>query len=147
MWQTWIIIAGICFVAEIFTTGFLVFWFGISALITMIASFFISDIVIQTTIFVIFSVILLFATRPFINKFIHTKTVKTNVFSIIGKKGIVIKEINSIEGKGQIKVDGEVWSAEGLNGQNIPKDSEIEIVEIKGVKAIVSVVKLPVINN
>lgn len=147
MWQFWLIAAGIFFVAEIFTAGFLIFWLGISALIAMIISFITTDLIIQTTFFVVFSVILMFATRPFINKFFHTESIKTNAFSIIGKKGIVIKDINSINSTGQIKVNGEVWSAEDLNGQNIPKDSEIEVVSINGVKAIVSAIKIATINK
>ena len=143
MWQIWLIVAGIFFVAEIFTTGFLVFWFGLSALVAMIVSFFVQDLVIQTTIFLIISVVLIFATRPFVNKFLKTESVNTNVFSNIGKHGIVTKELNSIEGTGQIKVNGEIWSAEELNGNVIPVNSEVTIVKISGVKAIVSVVKLP----
>ena len=47
MWQTWIIIAGFCFIIEIATVGFLVFWFGIGALIAMIVSLFTTNIAIQ----------------------------------------------------------------------------------------------------
>ena len=144
MWQIWLIVAGVFFIAEIFTTGFLVFWFGLGAIFAMIASFFIQDLVIQTTIFLIVSVILIFATRPLVNKFLKTDTVSTNVFSIIGKHGIVVKELNSIEGTGQIKVNGEVWSAEDLNGNSIPEGSEVVVLKITGVKAIVSLVKIPV---
>ena len=141
MWQIWLIVAGVFFVAEIFTTGFLVFWFGLGSLFAMLTSFFIDDIIIQTTVFLITSVIFIFATRPLVNKFLKTKTVPTNVFSIIGKHGIVVKELNSIEGKGQIKVNGEVWSADELNGKTVPEGSKVVIVKIEGVKAIVSVVK------
>ena len=89
-----------------------------------------------------FSVILLFATRPFVNKFVNTKTIPTNAFSIIGKTALVVQEINPIKETGQIKINGEVWSAISENGQIIPKDSEIKITSISGVKAIVSLVKL-----
>ena len=65
-------------------------------------------------------------------------TEKTNAFSIIGKTAIVIKDIDSINGVGQIKVDGEVWSAEGINGSNIEKGTKVEIKEIDGVRAIVA---------
>ena len=58
MWQVWLIIAGLFFVGEIATVGFLIFWFGIGALIAMIVSFFTSNIIIQTTIFVISSTII-----------------------------------------------------------------------------------------
>ena len=64
MWQFWIIASGIFFVAEIFTAGFLVFWLGVAALIAMISSFITSNIIIQTAIFVIFSVILLMVILP-----------------------------------------------------------------------------------
>ena len=104
----------------------------------MIVSFFTSSIAIQTAVFVVASTILIFATKPFVKKFAKTKTVKTNAFSIVGQNGIVIKDIDSINSKGQIKVDGEVWSAVGKNDINIEKGTEVEILEIKGVKAIVT---------
>ena len=141
MWQYWLIAAGIFFIAEIITTGFLVFWLSIGALLTMLVSFFTDNIAIQTTIFVLSSTILIFATKPFIKKFARTKNVKTNAFSIVGQNGIVIKDIDSINSKGQIKVDGEVWSAVGKNDINIEKGTEIEVLEIKGVKAIVTPLK------
>lgn len=141
MWHVWLIIAGLFFVAEIITVGFLVFWFGVGALIAMIVSFFTSNIIIQTAVFILSSSILLFATKPFVKKFVDVKPTKTNAFSIIGKKALVIKEINS-HSVGQIKINGEVWSAESENDEIIPKDSEVEILQIKGVKAIVKSVKV-----
>ena len=140
MWQFWLIASGIFFIAEVITTGFLVFWLGISGLITMCVSFFTDNLIIQTTIFVILSAILILATKPFVKKFVNkdNNNEKTNAFSIIGKKAIVIKDINSINGVGQIKVDGEVWSAEGINGSNTEKGTEVEVTKIDGVKAIVS---------
>ena len=138
MWQIWLIIAGICIVAEIFTVGFLIFWFAIGALIAMVTSFFTSNIIIQTTVFIISSTILIFATKPFVKRFSKDEdTVKTNVYSIIGKSGIVTKEINPSNSNGQIKVDGETWTAISENKTTIPKDTEVKVVEIKGVKAIV----------
>ena len=137
MWQIWLIIAGVCLIGEIMTTGFLVFWLSIGALLSMIVSFFTDNIIIQTAVFVISSAILIFATKPFVKKFAKTKDVKTNAFSIIGQNGIVTADIDSINSKGQIKVDGETWSAIGKNDMDIPKGTEIEVLEIKGVKAIV----------
>ena len=143
MWQVWLIIAGVFFVAEIVTVGFLVFWFGVGALIAMIFSFFTSNVIVQTAIFIISSSILLFVTKPFVKKFVDVKSTKTNAFSIIGKKALVIKEINS-HSVGQIKINGEVWSAEAENDETISEGSEVEIVKINGVKAIVKPVKVEV---
>ena len=137
MWQAWLIIAGLFFVGEIATVGFLIFWFGVGALIAMLVSFFTSNIIIQTTIFVISSTILIFATKPFVKKFADVKKTNTNVYSIIGKTALVIKTIDPIHSVGQIKINGEVWTAESENNQVIDEGSEVEVLEIKGVKAIV----------
>ena len=138
MWVFWLIAAGIFFIIEMATIGFLVFWLGIGSLLAMLTSFFIDNIFVQALVFVATSTLLLIFTRPLVNKFIKIpKEIKTNAYSIIGKKGIVISKINNIEGTGQIKMDGEVWSAKSATDEDIPENTEIEIVEIDGVKAVV----------
>lgn len=138
MWVFWLIAAGVFFIIEMATIGFLVFWLGIGALLAMLTSFITDSILIQVLVFVVTSTILLIFTRPLVNKFIKVpKEVKTNAYSMIGKKGIVIADINNIEGNGQIKVDGEIWSAKSGTDEIISKDTEVEITEIDGVKAVV----------
>lgn len=137
MWQFWLIVAGICLVIEIATVGFLVFWFGIGALFAMITSFFTNNLIIQTVVFILSSTVLLFFTRPFVNKFSPKEKVKTNAFSIIGKKGIVTQAINPITGEGQVKIGSEVWSAKSSEDVKIEKGLEVEVLDIDGVKAIV----------
>ncbi len=63
--------------------------------------------------------------------------VKTNAFSLEGKNGKVTEDINPLEAKGQVTVNGELWSATSYNEQPIPKDTEIVVEKIEGVKLIV----------
>lgn len=147
MWQFWLIIAGLFFVGEIFTLGFLIFWFGIGALFAMIVSFFTTNIIIQTTVFLITSTIFILATKPLVKKFVDVKKTNTNVFSIIGKKALVIKDIDPIHSSGQIKLNGEVWSAETENDKIIKEGSEVEVLKINGVKAIVKLVELEKVES
>lgn len=142
MWKLWLIFSGVFFIIEMFTVGFLVFWFGIGALITMIASFFVDSVMIQATIFLVTSTILLFATRPFVEKFAQADNdSKTNAFSIEGKIGKVIKTIDPTEGCGQIKINGEIWSAKSFDNTCISQDTEVIVEKINGVKAIVKPVE------
>ena len=141
MWQIWLIASGIFFICEIITVGFLVFWLGIGALIAMLVSFFTSNIIVQMSVFVISSGLLIFATRPLVNKISKKDVVPTNVYSLIGKKAIVTESIDCTTGKGQIKFEGEVWSAKSKEQINIPAGSEVEIVSIEGVKAFVEFMK------
>ncbi len=139
MWQIWLVISGICIILEIITVGFFIFWFAIGALFAMLVSFFTNNLIIQTCIFLITSTLLIFVTKPFIKKFaVNNSEIKTNVYSIIGKTGIVIKDINPEEGLGQVKIDGEVWSANANTTSNISKGTKVEVKNIKGVKVIVA---------
>ena len=142
MWKFWLILSGIFLIIEIISVGFLVFWFSIGALIAMIASFFIPNTIVQIAIFVISSTILLFATKPLVKK-ILPGDVKTNSYSIIGKIAKVTIDIEPVDGKGQIKIGSEAWSAKSVDDTFIAKDTEVEIVKIDGVKAIVK----PLIKN
>jgi len=142
MWQIWLIASGIFFICEIITVGFLVFWLGVGALIAMLVSFFTSNIIVQMSVFVISSGLLIFATRPLVNKISRKDVISTNVYSLIGKKAIVTESIDCTTGKGQIKFEGEVWSAKSKEQINIPAGSEVEIVSIEGVKAFVKPLKI-----
>ena len=136
MWQIWLIIAGLFFIGEMITVGFLIFWFGIGALVAMFISLFTKNIIVQTVVFLVSSTILIFSTKPLVKKFLDVQPTKTNAFSIIGKTALVIKEI-SPNSFGQIKVNGEVWTAKTDNDETIPEGSKVEVLEIRGVKVLV----------
>ena len=144
MWQYWLIASGIFFVGEIVTVGFLLFWFGIAGLITMVVSLFTSNIIIQSVVFLVTSVILILSTKPFLKKFVNKETIVTNANSLIGKKAIVIQEINNLQGTGQIKIGGEIWSAQNETDSVISENQEVEIIKIEGVKLIVKTIPITV---
>ena len=141
MWQLWLIAAGVFLILEIFTVGFLVFWLSIGCLLAMLISFITDNIIIQSSIFVISSGLLIFATKPLVKKLAVKDTAKTNVYSLAGKKAIVIEDIDWSTGSGQIKFDGQVWSAKTNEQVNISKGTEVEIEKIEGVKAFVKPIK------
>ena len=141
MWQIWLIVAGVFLVLEIFTLGFLVFWLGIGCLLAALISLITDSILIQTSIFVLSSGLLIFATKPLVKKFAEKDNAKTNVYSLSGKKAIVIEDIDWTTGSGQIKFEGQVWSAKTEEQVNIEKGTEVEIIKIEGVKAFVKPVQ------
>lgn len=137
MWGFWLIAAGIFFIIEIATVGFLIFWLGIGALLAMVTSFLTDNLIIQTAVFVISSAILIPLTKPFIDKISRKGAIPTNSYSLINKKGIVLTDIDPIKGTGLVKVNGETWSAKTENESSILKDTEVEVLAIDGVKLIV----------
>ena len=145
MWMFWLIASGIFFAIEIFTSGFLIFWLGVAGIFSLIISLFVENIIIQATVFVISSAILMFFTRPLTRKFLKTEdSVPTNIYSINGKRGIVIEKIDSLKGTGKVKIEGELWSATSIH--NIDEGAEIEVLNVNGVKLDVDIVNSPIHN-
>ena len=134
MWKIWLIIAGIFLIIESVTTGFLVFWFSVGALIALVCSFFIESVITQTSIFLIASTILIFATRKFCNKFLNNDAPET-INTIVGKIGKVTVDIDPINAVGQVKIGGESWSATAETP--IETGAEIIVEKVEGVKAVV----------
>ena len=142
MWKIWLVLSGIFLVIEIINVGFLMFWFAVGALVALVVSLFVDNVAIQSAVFIITSTVLLFATKPFVNKILPKEPkIKTNSFSYEGKSGKVTIDIKPDDGTGQIKVDGEVWSAKSEDGTYIPEGTEIIVEKIEGVKAIVKPLK------
>lgn len=135
-WIVWLILAGFFFVLEIATEGFLVFWFGIGAVAAIGTSFLTENVFIQVAVFVIVSIILVLSTRKLTDK-IKPKEVPTNVYTILGKKAVVSQAIDSTKGSGQIKIDGDLWSAKSEAEEIIEEGSTVEILSIDGVRAVV----------
>ena len=139
MWLVWLVIAGVLFVGEILTAGFLLLWFAIAAIVAMLVSFLTTNLFIQILVFVIVSVLLLIFTRPLLSKYAKSDNTVTNSSAIIGKTALVTEEISLLNSTGQINVDGEIWSAKTMDPNlTFPKGSKVEIIGIDGVKACVA---------
>lgn len=136
MWILWLILCGVFLIAEIFTVSFLLFWPGIGAFLAFITSLITDKFIIQLAVFVISTVLMLIFTKPIIKKLFRNKEeTKMNKNSLIGKTGVVVKDINTIEAKGQVKVNGELWSAFSSDPREIiKKDSTVIVEDIEGVK-------------
>ena len=136
-WVQWLIIAGLLFIGEIITPGFILLWFGVGAVISSLLALQF-NLYVQIIAFIIISTGLIIFTRPIMKKLIKQDDVMSNVYAMSGKKGIVVQEINNLLGKGQVKISGEVWQARTEDDSEIPENSEVEVLRVEGVKVIVS---------
>jgi len=134
----WLGIAIILAVIEAFTLGLTTIWFAIAALALVFLSFLPIPIVYQVMIFIIISAVLLIFTRPIALKKFKTGKVKTNVDSLAGMHALVTKEITEFD-RGEVKLNGQIWSARSENGSTLVKGTKCEVVRIEGVQAIVKV--------
>lgn len=71
-------------------------------------------------------------------KWLNREIVKTNADRLIGQTGVVTEKINRLEGVGQVKVAGQIWSAVPAAGNEIEPGTTVRIDEIVGVKLVVT---------
>lgn len=134
----WIIVAVLCGIIEAATLELTTIWFVIGALAALILASFDLPFLIQIVVFLFISAALLIYTRPLAAKRFNIRKEKTNFEAVIGKHGIVIEKIVNINGKGEVRINGQVWSAKSLDGTLIEIGREVEVVSIKGVHVIVT---------
>ncbi len=133
-WAIWLVLCGIFLIAEIFTVSFLLFWPGIGAFLAFIAYLLGFELSVQIAVFVISTALMLIFMKPIVKKLFKSRDTPMNSSAMIGKHAIVIKEINNLESTGQVKVNGELWSAISDTGDIIEENSAVEILSLEGVK-------------
>ena len=70
-------------------------------------------------------------------KYFNKETTQTNVNSLIGKKAVVIQDIDNLAQTGQVRINDIEWTARSADDEKIGKDTVVTIQEIRGVKLIV----------
>ena len=132
----WLVAAVIFGVVEIITAPLICIWFCGGALVAALIAFLTNSAWASAIAFVIVSGLLVAFTRPLVKSKIAPKTQPTNADRIIGKEAVVILGIDPLENKGQIKVDGQVWSAK--SDCVISEGEKVTVESIEGVKAVVT---------
>lgn len=122
IWIFWVILGAALIIAEIFTSGFVLLWFGIGALAAGLANLFgVDSIPLQFLIFAVVSIGLTAASRTiFVNYFSREKTggdLKTGADALPGKVGTVVSSSRGALHEGAVKVFGSTWTAYPADGE------------------------------
>ena len=137
-WIAWLILAAVLIVAEMFTAGFFLFWFGVAAGVAMIASLAGASLTLQFGIFVVVAFLLLILTRPLAEKFSGKQPPGIGADRFLGKNGIVIETINPDKGTGMVRIKTEDWRADSLSGEVIEVDSRVVVKKVDGTRLVVA---------
>lgn len=133
----WIGFAVIMAVCEAFTSQLVSIWFVFGAVSAAVTTIFTPSIPIQSAVFLVVSFVALIVTKPLVKKFKQSGVItSTNADRLIGKTGVIISNIKDIHTVGQVKVEGEIWTAKSEIAP-LTKDTKIKVLAIEGVKLIV----------
>ena len=134
-WYVWLILFLVFLGLEMVTTGIFFFLcFSTGAMFAMLVS--LLGATFQTEMIVFFAISLgsILLIRPLFKMYVAKKKIETNVDSLIGAPAVVIEQIKK-NGKGKIKVAGEIWLAVAKEDIDFAEDVVIEAVD--GTKLVV----------
>ena len=131
-WIFWLVLGVGLIIAEVFTLGFVLFWFGIGAVAAALVGFLGGGFLLQFLVFAIVSIALTAMSRTiFANYLSHRDedTMKMGVDSLPGQVGTVTIPSAGALKEGAVKVYGSTWTA-------FPADDETELVEGEKVEVV-----------
>ena len=137
-WILWFVLGAALIVAEVFTSGFVLLWFGVGALAAAFAGIIgINNLGIQFMIFALVSIALTAASRTiFVNYFSREKTgnsLRTGVDSLPGKIGTVVSSSRGAMREGAVKVFGSTWTAYPAEGESpLEAGERVRVESIEG---------------
>jgi len=133
-WIIWTVLGVILIIAEVFTPGFVLLWFGVGALAAALAGLMgVLSLPLQFLIFALVSVVLTAASRTiFANYFSRDdegSDLKMGVDALPGKVGTVVSSSQGALHEGAVKVYGSTWTAYPAEGEEPLEAGERVAVE------------------
>src|SRR5215210_7295620 len=120
-WILWTILGVILIIAEVFTPGFVLLWFGVGALAAASASFLGAGLAAQFILFITLSSALTALSRTiFVNYFTRQDEpdgMKVGAAKLPGQVGTVVNSSQGALNEGAVKVFGSVWTAYPAEGE------------------------------
>lgn len=136
VWLLWLLVGAAFIVAEIFTLGFVLFWFGLGAFAAGIAAFFGAPFLVQVILFLFSSVLMVVMSRRiFADYFSHgdSDRVKMGIDSLPGQIGTVVGNSGGPLNETAVKVFGSTWTAFPIDENTSFNEGEkVEVVEVRG---------------
>ena len=137
-WILWCILGAGLIVAEIFTSGFVLLWFGIGALAAAFVGLLgIDSLAIQFAVFALVSIGLTAASRTIFVKYFSREesgeSLRMGVDALPGKIGTVVSSSRGAMQEGAVKVFGSTWTAYPAPGESpLEAGERVCVVSIEG---------------
>lgn len=141
IWWIWMAIAAFFVIAEIFTMGFFLLWFGVGAFAAGILAIIGLAFGWQLAAFVVVSFVLFAISRSFAERFTKTQPPGIGADRFVHKKGVVIEEIDNVKNTGRVRIGKDEWRADSETDEVIPVEKTVEITRVDGTHLVVKTLK------
>jgi inner membrane protein len=139
----WLVLAVLFFVAEMLTTGFVLMWLGMGALVAALLAFtHLAGFGLQMSAFLVVSVGLIVASRTIFERLLPTadggRRLKTGIENLPGQVGVVVEPSAADTGEAAVRVFGSVWRAFPAQDElPLRKGERVQVERIEGVSVFV----------
>lgn len=135
-WALWIVVAVVMALIEALSLGMFTMWFVIGAIAALAAQLLGFGAVVQIVVFLVVSVVLLVALRPYALK--HRNRGEAAEPSLIGQSARVIIDIPADGTPGRVETaDRMTWAALSATGESIEFGARVHIVGQESIKLLV----------
>lgn len=126
----WMIAGLVLLIIEMITTTFFLMWIGAGALITALASLWVSPLWAQWVIFSVVSTILLIASRPLVRSIHGRVAVPSNVDQLVGQTAVVLEAIDPQANTGRVRIGSDEWRAR--SEERIAQGEQVVVESVAG---------------
>lgn len=120
LWIVWITAGVVLAIAEAFTLGFVLLWFGVGALVAGALALLGAGVGLQMAAFLVVSIGLTVASRTIFERVFFRNQgpgMKTGMASLPGQIGTVVEPSRGALSEGAVKVFGSTWTAYPAEGE------------------------------
>ena len=132
VWLIWLLAGLVLIILEILTPGFVLACFSVGCFAAAIFAALDFSADWQIGAFATATFVLFVSARQVFGKLYGAKSIdsRTNVDRLIGLPAITLEEVDDM--RGQVKVEGEAWSARSVNGEKLPVGTKVRVLRIDG---------------
>ena len=139
-WVIWLVVAVVLGVAEVLNLSFYLFPFAIGAAAAAVVGLAGGGLAVELITFAVLTGVSFTVVRPIARRHINMPPqLRTGTAALVGRTAIVTERIANDEAVGQVRIDGEVWTARAYDEDDvIEAGTRVQVIQIRGATALVS---------
>lgn len=138
-WVPWLLVAVVLGVGEVLTLSLFLGPFAIGGGAATVAALAGGGFAVQVVVFAVVTAAMFGFVRPVAKRHLRQpSSTKTGTAALVGRTAVVVRALDGPELAGQVRLDGEVWTARVEGHEPIEVGRTVTVLEIRGATAVVA---------
>lgn len=138
-WVIWTVLGVVLAAGEVLTLSLFLAPFSIGGFGAAITAGAGAGLAAQVAVFAVLTVATFGLLRPVVKRHLRQpSTTRTGTAALVGRTALVVSALEGPELTGQVRLDGEVWTAKGAGLEAVPVGTTVTVLEIEGATAVVT---------